>query len=534
MRLLTSNNQPVACALGPGQAPSAPASPASRNTYGQILKSSALIGGSSIVRIGLGFVRNKALTMILGPEGYGLLGIYQSISDLATNVAGMGINSSGVRQIAVAVGTGDDTRIARTIITLRRAAVVLGALGAILLAIFCRPIARLSFGDDTHAAWVAWLALAVFFGAVSNGQIALVQGMRRIASLARASALGGLYGTLFSIPIVYFWRENGVVPSLICVAAMSIVTSWWYSRQIRVEPVAMTSAEVSHETSALLKLGFVFMATALMSFGVAYLVRIMVRSSISLEAAGNYNAAWMLGGLYVGIVLQAMGADFFPRLTAAAADHRECNRLVNEQAEMSLLLAAPGILGTLTFTPLVIQVLASDKFQPAVEILRWICLGMMLRVASWPMGFILLAKNARRLFFWSELLTGVVSLGLVWLGIRYQRLNGTGMAFFGTYIFYWLIIYGIVRSVSGFRWSAANRRIGFLHCVLIAAVFVSWYFLPRWAVYGGGALITLLTGIHSVKTICTLIPLERLPRPAQRIIVLLRLNPSTPNQETKQ
>ena len=44
----------------------------------------------------------------------------------------------------------------------------------------------------------------------------------------------------------------------------------------------------------------------------------------------------------------------------AATDNRECNRLVNEQAEMSLLLAAPGILGTLTFTPLVIQLLASD------------------------------------------------------------------------------------------------------------------------------------------------------------------------------
>src|SRR5205823_11716955 len=155
-------------------------------------------------------------------------------------------------------------------------------------------------------------------------------------------------------------------------------------------------------------------------------------------------AAWTLGGMYVGIVLQAMGADFFPRLTAAAADNRECNRLVNEQAEMSLLLAAPGILGTLTFTPLVIQALASAKFGPAIEILRWICLGMMLRVASWPMGFILLAKGARRLFFWSELITGIVSLALVWLGVRYCGLNGTGMAFFGTYIFYWFIVYAIV------------------------------------------------------------------------------------------
>jgi PST family polysaccharide transporter len=357
--------------------------------------------------------------------------------------------------------------------------------------------------------------------------------MRRITFLARASALGGLYGTLFSIPIVYVWRADGIVPSLVCVAGMSIVTSWWYSRQVEVEPVQMTSADVVHETSALLKLGFVFMATGLMSFGVAYFTRIFVARAVSLEAAGNYNAAWMLGGLYVGIVLQAMGADFFPRLTAAATDNRECNRLVNEQAEMSLLLAAPGILGTLTFTPLVIQLLASEKFGGAVEILRWICLGMMLRVASWPMGFILLAKGARRLFFWSELITAAISLGLVWLGVKHFGPNGTGMAFFGTYIVYWLLIYAIVRSLSGFRWSSVNRRIGLLHALLILAVFAAWYYLPLWAVYSGGALITLFAGIHSLKTICTLIQLERLPRPARRMIVLLRLNPSN-HKESKQ
>src|SRR5205085_1094046 len=89
-----------------------------KNTYGQILRSSALIGGSSIVRIALGFVRTKAMTLILGPAGYGLVSIFQSITDLAQAVAGMGLNTSGVRQIAEAVSTGDNTRIARTVITL--------------------------------------------------------------------------------------------------------------------------------------------------------------------------------------------------------------------------------------------------------------------------------------------------------------------------------------------------------------------------------------------------------------------------------
>src|SRR4249920_938 len=90
------------------QALSSPEKRPARNTYGQILKSSALVGGSSVVRIALGFVRTKVMTLVLGPAGYGLVGIYQSITDLAQAVAGMGLNTSGVRQIAEAVGTGDN------------------------------------------------------------------------------------------------------------------------------------------------------------------------------------------------------------------------------------------------------------------------------------------------------------------------------------------------------------------------------------------------------------------------------------------
>ena len=79
---------------------------AEEHTYGQILKSSALIGGSSVLNIGIGIVRTKAMAVLLGPAGFGLMGLYGSIADLAVSIAGMGVNSSGVRQIAEAAGFG--------------------------------------------------------------------------------------------------------------------------------------------------------------------------------------------------------------------------------------------------------------------------------------------------------------------------------------------------------------------------------------------------------------------------------------------
>ena len=152
------------------------------------------------------------------------------------------------------------------------------------------------------------------------------------------------------------------------------------------------------------------MASGFMWMGSAYLVRLVILRSEGVEAAGFFQAAWALGGLYTNLLFRAMAADFYPRLTAAAADNRECNRLANEQAEVMLLLACPGVLGTLTLAPAIIQMFYAASFAPAVPILRWICVGMLLQVTAWSLGYIVMAKGRQRIFFWSELLSNVTLL----------------------------------------------------------------------------------------------------------------------------
>ena len=469
------------------------------------------------------------MALLLGPTGVGLLGLYGSISDLTRSVAGLGINSSGVRQIAESVGSGDTHRIARTVTTLRRVALLSGALGALALLLLSEPVSWLTFGDTQHTGAVALLAMAVFCGDVSAGQGALIQGMRRIADLAKMNILGAFYGTVFGILIVWMYGAAGLVPSLVCTAAMGVLTSWWYARKIKVEKVQITLRHMVRESSGLLKLGVVFMSSGLMVMGVTYLVRIIVVRKISLEAAGFYQAAWTLGGLYVTFILQAMGADFYPRLTGAIKDHAECNRLVNEQTEVGLLMAGPGILATLTFAPLVIALFYRPDFAPAAVVLRWLCLGMILRVVTWPMGFLIIAKEARSLFFWTELVSNVAYAAFVWLGVQTLGLPGTGVAFLALYILNFAIVYPVVRHLTGFRWSAANGQLALIFAPLVAVVFASSYVSPTAAVVIG-SLATIGSGIYSLRTLCRLLPLERLPRLAQKAIRLLRLMPSSSQQ----
>src|SRR5258706_11462601 len=140
--------------------------PDAKQSYRDILMSSAIIGGSSAINVCIGIVRTKVLAVLLGPAGYGIMGAYVLVVELTRSIAQMGLNASGVRQIADAVASGDTAHVARTVTVLRRISLGCALLGAALLAGFSAPVSTLTFGNDRHAGAIAWLSLAVFFSII--------------------------------------------------------------------------------------------------------------------------------------------------------------------------------------------------------------------------------------------------------------------------------------------------------------------------------------------------------------------------------
>ena len=338
----------------------------------------------------------------------------------------MGINSSGVRQIAEAVGSGEPERVAQNG---DRAATHLDVSGHFWCAAcwWCSAdrfrSGRLARAD--YAVPVALLSIAVFVSAVSDGQAALIQGLRRIADLARIRVLTALFGAALTLGLVYFFRESAIVPSLVGVAVITLGVSWWYRRKIQIPAGRLDRPQVRGEAGALLKLGFAFMASAVLTTGAAYAIRIIVRDGISLDAAGLYQSAWSIGGLYVGLHPSGDGQRFL------SPPDRGCQRRCRMQSpgeragrSRALLLAGPGVLATLTFAPLVLAMFYSTRFAGAVEPLRWICLGMGLRVIAWPMGYVILAKGNRNIFFWTEVAATVVHVGLAFVLVKRFRAAG--------------------------------------------------------------------------------------------------------------
>jgi PST family polysaccharide transporter len=442
--------------------------------------------------------------MYLGTLGVGLMGTYSSITGMVGSLCGLGIGSSGVRQIAEAAGTGDQILVARTVRTIRRTAAVLGLAGTLLMMLVAGPICRLTFGNNNQTRALELLSVTILFGALSSGQTALVQGARRIGDLARLNVLGACLGTAVAVPLMILWGRDSIVAILLASSSMTILASWHYARRISVPDIVMTWRETCREAAPLLRLGLVFAASGLMASGVAYSSRLVIIRRLGVDAAGLYGAAWSLSSFYVGFILGAMGADFYPRLTGASHDHAQMNRLVNEQTEVSLLLTLPGVVATLTFAPFVIHLLYSPAFLPAGELLRWQVLGLLLRVVSWSMSFILLAKGNARLYFGTELAANLVHVALIWLGVAYWGLPGAGIAFLAVYVFHTILMAVVTWRLTAFSWTSANVRLFALTACVSVSVFLGVRLFPAaWSTWAGAALAAA-TGVYSLRMLTRL------------------------------
>jgi PST family polysaccharide transporter len=245
--------------------------------------------------------------------------------------------------------------------------------------------------------------------------------------------------------------------------------------------------------------------------GAAYAVRAILAREIGVDAAGYYAAAWTLGGLYVNIILQAMGADFYPRLVGVADNDEECNRLTNEQAQVSMLLAAPGVCATLALAPFVIHLFYSAEFAGAVDTLRWICLGVAMRVITWPMGFIIVAKNRRLLFLGVDVAWAIANIALTWFFVSQFGLDGAGMAFFVSYLFHATVVYPVVARLSGFRWSADNLKTGLFFISSVCLVFVALHAFSGLPAIATGVLGFVAMSAYSLKTLLALGSFEKIP-----------------------
>ena len=397
------------------------------DSYGHVLKYMGVFGGVQGVNMLMSLVRNKIMAVLLGPAGMGLNSLLNTAVTFVSQSTSFGISASAVKQTSEYYGASDTKQLENYVKVVRSWTLMTALLGTLVCILIGPLLNYFSFSWGNHQLHFILLAPSVGMMAITGGETAILKGVRQLRSIASIQVFAGIASVILSIPIYYFFGLSGIVPVIVL---MSLVTMLLTLRQSsKLFPLDLSFRQIRwKEGRAMLKLGTAFVVAGIWGSGAELVIRSFLNFHGNLDVVGMYNAGYMLMITITGVVLSAMDADYFPRLSAVNSDTAAVNEIVNQQIEVSLYSVLPLMVLIQIYVPIVVPLLYSSDFSPIVEMLQLASFSMIFKVMALPISYQTLAKGDSLAYMTLEIVCDVMMIVIILVGFTIGNLNGTGIA----------------------------------------------------------------------------------------------------------
>lgn len=402
------------------------------SSYNSILKYTGLFGGVQVINILVGLVRNKLVSVILGPNGFGFVSLLNSTIKLLSDSTNFGISFSAVRQISDYYEHSDKAKLYHYIKVIRSWSLLAAFVGAFLCIVMAPLLNQWTFNWGDHTRHFMLLSPVVFLTAITGGEFAILKGTRRLKALAEVSVINVVLALIISIPLLYFFEQKGIVPSLNLVALAACVVTASYS--YRFYPLRRGKEKFFADGLEMIRIGIFFTLAGIGGSCAEMFVRSYLNNVANLDVVGLYNAGYMICVTYAGMVFAAMETDFFPRLSALQHDIPGMNVTINHQIEVSLLIVGPMLVALIIGLPVAIPLLFSSKFVAVTPMAQVAILAMFFHAIDLPIEYVPLAKGDSLTFLVVEVIYDLVFVLMVVYGYQLWDLVGTGVALFASHL----------------------------------------------------------------------------------------------------
>jgi len=469
-----------------------------RSSYRSIMKATSIFGGVQVFNILITLVRAKLIAVLIGAAGMGLNGIFMSGLNLIKTASSLGLSESAVKDLSGHYEK-EDNEFAIRYAIFRYWIWFTAILGVVISVLFAPLFSKFTFGDYSYSSSYVWLSVTFIFGALSGGIYTVLRATRRISDLAKANIYGSISGLLVTLPILYLFGMDGVLPSIIVSTFATYLVSLIFRKKIKIKKVEMTFKEAFDKGKPMAYLGLTLSFNSLMRAGAAYLL-IMVISRGSLADVGMYNAGMSILDGYVGMIFTAMATDYFPRLAAVIQDKPKWSQVVNHQAELVILIIGPILTILMASLPILIRILLSKDFLEIIDFLMWCAIAILFRSIVWVLGFVMIAKGENKLFLKTESIIRVIFFCLnVFFYLTYG-LEGLGISMLIGFLISCIIEVWIIKKRYDFTLDKTVTVLTayFLVLLTVNMIVILLFGFPI-AYYSGAITVIIASAISLVK-----------------------------------
>ncbi|KZC16618.1 MULTISPECIES: O-antigen translocase [unclassified Rhodanobacter] len=405
---------------------------------------SALATGARLLAA---LVAVKLVAWFAGPEGVGKLGQFMSLMSLLAVLAGGGIGAGIVKYVAEY--RHDPPRLARLLAAALWYALCASVLMGCLALLFSRQLALWLLDDPAYAGLIRVLAVAQLGIALVNYILAVINGFMDVRRLALIQVLGSLLGIVMVVWLARWLHLYGALLALIVGQLLWLVIglpAWWRSPYFQ---RSMLRLRFDREMTLRLAAFSVMTLTAAL---VSPLVNIAVRDHLALQLGwqqvGYWQAVSKVSDAYLLFLTAAINIYYLPKLAsiqgraALMAELRNAYRYI---LPVVVALAA----AVYVLREWVTRLLFSADFAPANALYGPQLAGDVIKIASFILSYVMLAKAMTRLFVISECVFAASYLALVYAFTAHFGLVGAMYAFAANYLAYLAFNVLVVRRYLG-------------------------------------------------------------------------------------
>ena len=119
----------------------------------------------------------------------------------------------------------------------------------------------------------------------------------------------------------YVWRVDSVLPSVVVSAVVAALFAYIYRKKDCVNQ-QVSRAEVVQQGGEFVRLGIFMTIGVVLALIGNYAFMAYLNAAGGTDEVGYYQTGYTLANKYVGLVLTALGMEFFPRLSRVSHSRR--------------------------------------------------------------------------------------------------------------------------------------------------------------------------------------------------------------------
>ena len=385
----------------------------------------------------------KVIVVVLGSPALLIVGNLKSVFTILQQISGAGVYEGAVKYLSGEFKE-RQTFILQACLSLMLVGFFISTAIYFFLYDQILDLLQLSENDRDLTPWLTGgVVLSLLCFVFHTLMQSFFHGLKSYKIIVQSTLISALLTLGVSIALIYYANNIGLILSVFVPSAILLLTycfhihnSWHFGRVLFDKPFRLFVFKPVLSFTAMSAVAAVVFPTVLIT------IRTLLVKHSGVELASYWEGYSRLSLFMSGLAISSISLYYLPKLVEANTG-QEMLKVIFWGVKFLFAVAFPAILLIFLFGSDVISLLYTTKFLEAIFLLKWELLGTLLKLLSFTVSFIMVAKKLTKVFVLSELISGLVFFGLSVLLVEIYGVVGASIAFAGTYFLYllWAVIY---------------------------------------------------------------------------------------------